>query len=154
MKLTDYTDYTLRTLIFLGLHRDGLVTIQQIADSYDISKNHLMKIIHRLGLDGVVETVRGRSGGVRLARPPEEINIGAVVRAAEQDFSIVECFDRVNNRCVLSPACKLQAAFREALEAFFRVLDAKTLADVIGNAEQVISFIPLETLRYPAPGRA
>lgn len=138
MKLTDYTDYTLRTLIFLGLHVDELVTIQQIADSYDISKNHLMKIIHRLSLDGIVETVRGRAGGVRLKMPAHEINIGAVVRAAELEFTLVECFDRVNNRCVLSPVCRLQATFREALEAFFTVLDGRTLADVLGNAEQIL----------------
>ena len=90
MKLTEYTDYTLRTLIFLGLHRGELVTIQQIADSYDISKNHFMKIIHRLGQDGLVETVRGRSGGVVLRKAPEDISIGAVVRASEQDFALAE----------------------------------------------------------------
>lgn len=137
MKLTDYTDYTLRTLIFLGLHRGELVTIQQIADGYGISKNHLMKIIHRLSLDGIVETVRGRNGGVQLKMRAEEINIGAVVRAAEEEFALVECFDRVNNRCVLSPVCRLQANFREALDAFFTVLDRQTLADVLGNAEQI-----------------
>lgn len=137
MKLTDYTDYTLRTLIYLGLHRNELVTIQQIADGYNISKNHLMKIIHRLSLDGTVETVRGRSGGVSLKRSPEEINIGQVVRAAEQEFALVECLDRINNRCVLSPACQLQGLFRRGLEAFFAVLDEQTLADVMRNAEQI-----------------
>ncbi|CAI07746.1 predicted transcriptional regulator [Aromatoleum aromaticum EbN1] len=143
MKLTDYTDYTLRTLIFLGLHRNEQVTIQQIADGYDISKNHLMKIIHRLSLDGLVETTRGRSGGVRLRKPPDEINIGQVVRAAEQEFALVECFSRVNNRCVLSPVCELQATFRDALEAFFAVLDKRTLADILRNAEEVRPYIRL-----------
>lgn len=143
MKLTEYTDYTLRTLIFLGLHRGELVTIQQIADSYDISKNHLMKIIHRLGQDGPVETVRGRSGGVVLRKAPEDISIGAVVRASEQDFALVECFSRANNRCVLSPVCRLQAGFREALEAFFKVLDGLTLADILGNAAEIAPYIPL-----------
>ncbi|NMG53521.1 RrF2 family transcriptional regulator [Aromatoleum aromaticum] len=143
MKLTDYTDYTLRTLIFLGLHRNEQVTIQQIADGYDISKNHLMKIIHRLSLDGLVETTRGRSGGVRLRKPPDEINIGQVVRAAEQEFVLVECFSRVNNRCVLSPVCELQATFRDALEAFFAVLDKRTLADILRNAEEVRPYIRL-----------
>lgn len=136
MKLTDYTDYTLRTLIFLGLHRDGLVTIQQIADGYGISKNHLMKIVHRLSLDGIVETVRGRSGGVRLKLPPEAIRIGPVVRAAEQDFALVECFGRRHSNCTLAPACELKALLHKAMEAFFGVLDERTLADVIGNAEQ------------------
>lgn len=148
MKLTDYTDYTLRTLIYLGLHRNELVTIQQIADGYNISKNHLMKIIHRLSLDGTVETVRGRSGGVALKMRPEDINIGKVVRTAEQEFSLVECFDRVNNHCVLSPACQLQGLFRQGLEAFFAVLDQQTLADVIRNAEQIrpcVKLPPMES---------
>src|SRR5574338_129028 len=106
MRLTDYTDYTLRTLIYLGLRRDELVTIQQVADGYGISKNHLMKIVQRLAQDGLVESVRGRSGGIRLRVAPEAVNIGRVVRAAEQDFILVECFERKNNRCVLSPACR------------------------------------------------
>lgn len=133
MKLTDYSDYTLRTLIFLGMHEGELVTIQQIADAYDISKNHLMKIVHRLSVDGIVETVRGRSGGVRLKKRPEAINVGAVVRAVEHDFALVECFDRVNNRCVLSPVCRLQAIFQGALDAFLSELDKHTLADVLRN---------------------
>lgn len=133
MKLTDYSDYTLRTLIFLGMHDGELVTIQQIADAYDISKNHLMKIVHRLSVEGIIETVRGRSGGVRLKKRPEAINVGAVVRAAEHDFALVECFDRVNNRCVLSPVCRLQTIFQGALDAFLSELDKHTLADVLRN---------------------
>lgn len=143
MKLTDYTDYTLRALIYLGLHRDELVTIQQIAEGYDISRNHLMKIINRLSQDGLVEAVRGRSGGVRLRVRPEKINIGAIVRASEQDFTIVECFNKANNRCVLSPACRLQRALREALDAFFKVLDGLSLADILHNADQVRPLVRL-----------
>lgn len=146
MKLTDYTDYTLRTLIYLGLHRDELVTIQQIADSYDISKNHLMKIVNRLAQDGIVEAVRGRSGGVRLALDPAEIGIGEVVRAAEQDFTLVECFSKENNRCVLSPVCRLQHALHEAMDAFFGVLDGLTLADVLRNASKVRPLVDVQVV--------
>lgn len=152
MKLTDYTDYTLRVLIYLGLHQDDLVTIQQVADGYRISKNHLMKIVNQLSQSGVVAATRGRNGGVRLALPPERINIGAIVRATEADFRIVECFDQVNNQCVLSPACRLRAAMHEALEAFFRVLDGLTLADVIANAGQIRALVAEQSLGE-RPGR-
>ncbi|PRH83159.1 RrF2 family transcriptional regulator [Arenimonas caeni] len=152
MKLTDYTDYTLRVLIYLGLHQDELVTIQQVADGYRISKNHLMKIVNQLSQSGVVAATRGRNGGVRLALPPERINIGAIVRATEADFRIVECFDQVNNQCVLSPACRLRAAMHEALEAFFRVLDGLTLADVIANAGQIRALVAEQSLGE-RPGR-
>lgn len=152
MKLTDYTDYTLRVLIYLGLHQDELVTIQQVADGYRISKNHLMKIVNQLSQSGVVAATRGRNGGVRLALPPEQINIGAIVRATEADFRIVECFDQVNNQCVLSPACRLRAAMHEALEAFFHVLDGLTLADVIANAGQIRALVAEQSLGE-RPGR-
>lgn len=141
MQLTDYTDYTLRVLIFLALHPGQLVTIQQIADGYGISKNHLMKIVNQLSQQGLVVAVRGRHGGVRLGRAPESITIGAVIRSTETDFDLVECFDKVNNRCVLSPACRLQHAIREALDAFFRTLDAVTLADVVSNPSEVRALV-------------
>jgi Rrf2 family transcriptional regulator, nitric oxide-sensitive transcriptional repressor len=147
MKITEYTDYTLRTLIFLGLHRDERVTIQDIAEGYGISKNHLMKIIHQLGQDGVIETVRGRGGGVTLRMAPEDIRIGAIVRASEPDFALVECFDRGHNRCVISPVCRLQGGLREALDAFFRVLDGLTLADILHNAEDIAAYVPLPHAR-------
>lgn len=141
MRLTDYTDYTLRVLIYLGLHPNELVTIQQVADGYRISKNHLMKIVNQLAQSGVVAATRGRNGGVRLAVPPEQINIGAIVRATESDLRIVECFDQVNNQCVLSPACRLRKAMHEALDAFFGVLDGLTLADVIANSGQIRALV-------------
>ena len=92
MRLTDYTDYSLRTLMYLGLNRNGLVTIQEIADTYGISKNHLMKVVHQLGVAGMVDTVRGRNGGLRLKKEPEDINLGQVVRGTEPDLTMVECF--------------------------------------------------------------
>lgn len=137
MKLTEYTDYTLRTLMLLGMHQDELLTIQQVADSYGISKNHLMKIVHRLAQNGIVETTRGRAGGVRLRKKPAEINIGQVVRDAEQAFGLVECFDHGNMRCPLTPACHLKGMLYEALEAFFAALDRYTLADAIRNSDLI-----------------
>src|SRR3546814_2779974 len=123
--------------MYLGLHQGELATIQQVAESYDISRNQLMKIVHRLSRDGLVETVRGRSGGIRLALRTDQINLGQVVRTAEPSFDLVECFNNADNHCVMSPACRLQAALREALAAFFGVLDALTLADILFNAYQI-----------------
>ena len=131
MRLTAYTDYTLRTLMYLGTHRDRLVTIQDIADLHSISKNHLMKVVHQLGLSGIVETVRGRNGGLRLARDPAEINIGTVVRETESDFFMAECFNKENNTCPLTPDCLLKAKLGQATGAFLAVLDTVTLASIL-----------------------
>ena len=134
MRLTDYTDYSLRTLMYLGTHRDNLVTIQDIADAYGISKSHLMKVVHQLGLAGLVETIRGRSGGLRLGKEPEEINIGDVVRGTEPDFMMVECFNREINECILAPSCELQDVLRRATTAYLEVLNGVTLADLLRNS--------------------
>ncbi|MES2163333.1 MAG: Rrf2 family transcriptional regulator [Pseudomonadota bacterium] len=136
MRLTSFTDYTLRTLLYLGSHRDRLVTIQDIADAHAISKNHLMKVVYQLGLSGMVETVRGRNGGLRLKLAPSEINLGSVVRASETDFHMAECFDRVNNHCPLSGDCRLQHALAEATFAYLKVLDAQTLETLLAPAVQ------------------
>jgi Rrf2 family nitric oxide-sensitive transcriptional repressor len=133
MRLTDYTDYSLRTLMYLGLNRDRLVTIQDIADVYGISKNHLMKVVHHLGLLGLIETVRGRSGGLRLGMEPDRINLGEVVRKTEPDFAMVECFSKEHNDCILAPACELQGVLRQAVVAYMQVLDGVTLADLLRN---------------------
>lgn len=137
MRLTDYTDYSLRTLMYLGLNRDRLVTIQDIADVYDISKNHLMKVVHQLGLAGLVETVRGRNGGLRLKMEPEDINLGAVVRGTEPDFTMVECFDRKSNACILAQNCELQGVLRQATSAYLKVLDDVTLAHLLKNSNSL-----------------
>ncbi|HYD97381.1 MAG TPA: Rrf2 family transcriptional regulator [Noviherbaspirillum sp.] len=134
MRLTDYTDYSLRTLMYLGMHRERLVTIQDIADAYGISKSHLMKVVHQLGLSGLVETIRGRSGGLRLGKEPEEINIGDVVQGTEPDFVMVECFDRQTNECVLAPSCELHDVLRRATHAYLSVLQGVTLADLLRNS--------------------
>src|SRR3546814_353363 len=93
MRLTLYTDYSLRVLMYLGLNRDGLATITEVAERYGISRNHLMKIVHQLGLLGYIETVRGKGGGIRFARSPGEINLGEVIRRTEEDMALVQCFD-------------------------------------------------------------
>ncbi|MES2319351.1 MAG: Rrf2 family transcriptional regulator [Pseudomonadota bacterium] len=131
MRLTAYTDYTLRTLIYLGMHRDRLATIQDIADLHGISKNHLMKVVHQLGLSGLVETVRGRNGGLRLRVEPALINIGDVVRHSETDFYMAECFSPAGSKCHLAPACVLKGVLNEATAAYLKVLDNKTLAELI-----------------------
>jgi Rrf2 family nitric oxide-sensitive transcriptional repressor len=131
MRLTAYTDYTLRTLIYLGMQRDCLATISDIAELHDISKNHLMKVVHQLGLSGLVETVRGRNGGLRLRLEPEQINIGAVVRHSETDFYMAECFAPGGSACQLAPACVLKGVLAAATAAYLKVLDGVTLADLI-----------------------
>jgi Rrf2 family transcriptional regulator, nitric oxide-sensitive transcriptional repressor len=131
MRLTSYTDYTLRTLMYLGMNRDRLVTIQDIAGLHGISKNHLMKVVHQLGLSGMVETVRGRNGGLKLKKEPAEINIGEVVRNTETDFFMAECFDRESNACVYAPSCALKGVLATATAAYLAVLDGATLDDLI-----------------------
>lgn len=144
MRLTDYTDYSLRTLMYLGLNRGRLVTIQDIADTYGISKSHLMKVVHQLGLAGLVETIRGRSGGLRLGMEPEEINIGAVVRRTEPDFMMVECFNRQVSECILTPACELQGVLRKATLAYLAELDKVTLADLLRNSNNLRKLARIE----------
>jgi Rrf2 family nitric oxide-sensitive transcriptional repressor len=130
MQLTRYTDYSLRVLMYLAVHKEELVTIEEIARAYGISKAHLMKIVHQLGLAGYVETVRGRGGGLRLAQPPERIRIGEVVRHTEA-MPLVECFDPKTSHCRIEPVCDLRGALKNALEAFLRTLDGYTLADLV-----------------------
>jgi len=130
MRLTVFTDYTLRTLIYLALRPDTLVTISDVAAAYKISTNHLMKVVHQLALSGDVITVRGQRGGLRLARPASEINIGAVVRRAEPDLELMPCFGS-KAICVIQPACAASSAIDEALRAFLGTLDRYTLADLV-----------------------
>jgi len=129
MRLATYTDYTLRVLIYLAVNNDTTATIDGMARSYDISRHHLGKVVHHLRLKGYVETVRGRGGGVGLAVAPADINVGAVVRACEQDSTLVECFS-ANNNCCITSACVLRTAFADAQEAFYSTLDGYTLRDL------------------------
>lgn len=127
MRLTAYTDFALRTLMYLATHRDSLATIGQIADEHGIAKNHLTKVVHQLGVLGFVETVRGRNGGLRLARDPADISIGDVVRQTETDFHMAACFDETSAGCSLAPACGLKGTLARATQAFLAVLDEATL---------------------------
>ncbi|GGI10409.1 RrF2 family transcriptional regulator [Gottfriedia solisilvae] len=133
MRLTNYSDYSLRVLIYLSTEpNEKLVNIKDIAEAYDISKNHLMKIIYNLGKMGYIETIRGRNGGIRLAKRPSDINIGELIRKTEEDFHIVECFEH-NNNCVITPVCSLKHIFNKALDQFLQVLDEYTLEDIVQN---------------------
>jgi Rrf2 family nitric oxide-sensitive transcriptional repressor len=148
MRLTTYTDYSLRVLMYLSVrHASGeLTTIDEISRSYSISKNHLMKIVHQLSLAGIVETTRGRKGGVRLALDPREISIGQVVRMSEPDFAIVECHEAGKEQlCALWQACNLKAGFRRAADAFLLELDRLTLADAIGAPSVAASLLGMGT---------
>jgi Rrf2 family nitric oxide-sensitive transcriptional repressor len=130
MQLTRYTDYSLRVLTYLAVHQDKLVTIEEISQAYGISKAHLMKVVHQLGLAGYLDTVRGRGGGLRLARLPETIRVGEVVRQTEASMTFVECFDPETSQCRIEAACELRAALRKAVDAFLATLDGYTVADL------------------------
>ncbi len=130
MRLAEYTDYTLRVLMYCAAHRDERVTIADLATRHAVSKNHLMKIVNDLARQGVLETTRGRGGGLRLVEDPARIRIGDVVRACETDFRLVECFDPATDACTLTPSCRLKAVFDRALQAYFLALDGATLADI------------------------
>lgn len=158
MRLTTYTDYSLRMLMYLAVKdgaakdgaakdgvakdgaangEDGRATIGEIADAYGIAKNHLTKVAHQLGVAGYVETVRGKGGGLRLARPAERIGLGEVVRHAEGDMALVPCFEPLCAPCPIVPACGLRGALHEARQAFLAVLDRITLADLVARRTEL-----------------
>lgn len=134
MQLTRFTDYSLRVLIYLGLHPDKLATIGEIAKNYGVSENHLMKVVHALAGYGYIETVRGKGGGMRLSRIPGLINVGDVVRDTEENLDLVECFNPDNQVCPLLPACVLKSVLSEARKSFLATLDRYSLADLIQGA--------------------
>jgi Rrf2 family nitric oxide-sensitive transcriptional repressor len=126
MKLTRYTDYALRVLMHLAARPDRHASIGEMARVYNISHNHLMKVVHDLRKGGYLDSVRGRAGGVRLARPPSQINVGDVVRHSEGGFDLVDC-----GSCLIAPVCTLTGVLQEALAAFMAVLDGHTLEDLV-----------------------
>ena len=133
MRLSFYSDYSLRLLMYLAIREDALVTIQDVADVYGISKNHLTKVAYDLGSSGFLHTVRGRNGGIRLAKSPAEIGLGDVLRVTEPDLGQVECFEAKTNKCVISGPCRLKGVLASARQAYFNVLDQYTLADLTGK---------------------
>lgn len=139
MRLTRHTDYAIRVLLYLGAQPEKVCSISEIARAYGISQNHLMKVAHNLGKAGYIEGVRGRSGGVRLAKPADQINVGDVVRRTEEGFELVEC-----GTCVIAPACGLTGALDEALAAFMTVLDRYTLADLLNKRSKLMRLFEIQ----------
>lgn len=137
MRLTRHSDYALRVLMQVALGDGDLVRVSDVADSYAISRNHLSKVVHRLATRGYLHTVQGRHGGMRLARPPDGIVVGDVVRDFEEDFHLAECFNAARCDCRIQPACAFTGILEKALTAFFEVLDAATLADLIQPRHQL-----------------
>ncbi|PSL42733.1 BadM/Rrf2 family transcriptional regulator [Salsuginibacillus halophilus] len=138
MHLKKYTDYALRVLIYAAAKPESeLVNKKEIAEAYGISENHIAKIVYELSKFGLIETIRGRGGGIQLADKPSQINVGDVVRKMEGDFALFECFDPKTNDCVLTPACKLRHVLHDALGAFLEVLDQYTLEDMVENREEL-----------------
>lgn len=131
MHLKSYTDYSLRILIYLGVHTDRTVTIGEVAEAFQISRNHLMKVAQQLAALGYVRSTPGPKGGMSLARPPQEINVGEVIRRMENNFHIVECFDVANDCCYLSPNCRLKGVIGDALKLFLGSLEQYTLKDIL-----------------------
>jgi len=166
MRLTAFTDYCLRVLIFVASHPDGRATIAEIAQSYGISENHLIKVVHSLGKAGFLSNVRGRGGGLSLPCPADGINVGAVVRHAEGAPVPAACFDPAAARCSIAGVCRLRDALHEAVDAFYAVLDRYSLADLVVNRKTLQSILlPAPPLRHrgrrrtqntasPPPGKA
>lgn len=150
MKMTAYTDYTLRTLMYLAINGGRSTTIADIASAYRISEAHLMKIVHQLGVAGDIETTRGRNGGIRLAQAAADINIGAVVRRTEVDMDLVPCFGDMGS-CTIGSACLLKGVLDEALGKFLSVLDQYTLADLIRPHRQLSALLGVATAGDSAP---
>ena len=138
MQLTQFSDYSLRLVLYLAAHPGELVTLQRVSEAYGISQHHLVKVTARLIERDVVASVRGRNGGLRLNRPPEAINIGELVRATEPHFNLVECFDAGTNTCPIDKACGLKSVLRQAQAAFLQELDRHTLAEFVPRAPALI----------------
>jgi Rrf2 family nitric oxide-sensitive transcriptional repressor len=147
MRLTSFTDYSLRVLMYLAADPDRRATIGEIAASFGISEHHLVKVVHFLGKAGLLANVRGRGGGIELARAPEAINLGAVVRAAEGPAVPAECFERETNACRITRSCRLRGVLANAVDAFYAVLDRHTLADIAANGAALGRVLGIESAR-------
>ena len=149
MRLTGFTDFALRTLIYLAVRPDRLCTIADVAGDFGISDSHLTKVVHHLARTGEIETVRGHGGGMRLARAARSINVGSVVRQAEPDMELAACFDQ-GKSCAIAPACILRGALAEALCAFLAVLDRYTLADLVADRSGLETLLGIDQPRAEA----
>ena len=147
MHLTKFSDYSLRLLIYLAVHTDRPVSIGEVSRAYRISPHILVKVVQKLIADGVIASVRGRQGGLRLTRPPGEINVGALVRSTENNWNLVECFDRGTNTCPIEPACGLKQVLKHAQRAFVTVLDNHTLADFMPRAPELRQLLQISVAR-------
>ncbi len=150
MRLTTYTDYALRVLMHVALKDGELVRVADVAKSFDISRNHLTKVVHNLGAQGYLSTVQGRNGGVRLACAATEINVGQVVRDFEPDLTLVECFDSETSGCRIQPACVLKQALKDAESAFMHHLNQVTLSDIVRPRRRLQSLLGLPATRSAA----
>lgn len=147
MRLTTFSDYSLRVLMYLGVHDGQLATVGEIAAAYGVSENHLVKVVHHLAQQGYVETTRGKGGGMRLAQAPGRINLGRVLRGTEDNLALVECFDAAASECRIESVCVLKGILGRALDAFFAVLDRHTLADLIGTKSKLARILVLPDAR-------
>ena len=152
VRLTSYTDYALRLLMYLALKDEGLATIAEIATTYRVSKNHLMKVAYDLSVAGYVETVRGRRGGLRLAKPADEIVLGDVVRLTEPDMALVPCLNAGDASCVIVKSCILKGVLDKARTAFVDVIDGYTLSDLVRPRRRMQGLLAIEPRNgVPAP---
>ncbi|MBN3791937.1 Rrf2 family transcriptional regulator [Burkholderia sp. Ac-20353] len=156
MRLTDYTDYSLRVMLYLAVRGEGLATIQEISDAYGISKNHLMKVVQRLGELGWVDTVRGRNGGLRLYPESAQLTVGQVVRATENDFALVGCFAEGESAraCVIEPQCRLKGVLAAARDAFFAELDRHTLGELAQPASPLAALLGVKPIAIVRDARS
>lgn len=151
MRLNVFTDYCLRTLMYVGLNESTLTTRSDIAAAYDISDNHLMKVVNWLSRQGYVDTVRGKGGGMQLARDSRAISIGELVRASEASIPLVECFDPATSCCRIAPVCLLKGVLGEAMEAMYKVLDNYTLADLLLKPRPLAAVLQIAGSSLPLP---
>ncbi len=138
MQLTSFTDYSLRTLMYLAIHQERRCTVQEISGYFEISHNHMVKAVHNLAKLGYIESFKGKGGGIRLAKAPETINLGVIIKELEPDFFIAECFDCSTNYCKIAPICQLKTVLFQAYSQFIQELDKHTLASITSNRSSMI----------------
>lgn len=145
LEISLYSDYSFRVLMYLALHGQKLVQIKTISEAYRVSENHLVKVVQHLVRLGYVASVRGRSGGIRLAKAPEEIGLGEVFRRTEPSLKLLACFDTEHSLCPIMNVCELNGVFQQALKCFLDELDRQTLADIVGRRLQMISTLNIQS---------